>query len=52
MERLNVFESMTCSQMCDLPEDMLESVDGVSKKKMLKLQEYTQGTVKVSNVPA
>ena len=40
----------TCGQMCDLTDNCFDSIDDVSKKKMLNFQEYAQSTVKVSNL--
>ena len=51
MKRLNVTKIMTYGQLCDFPKDILD-VDGVSKKKMLKFQEYAKSMAKVSNAPA
>ena len=39
-DKLNAAETMTC-QMCDLPKNMLEDIDGVSTKKIFGFQEYT-----------
>mmetsp|Transcript_19228 Transcript_19228/g.22133 ORF Transcript_19228/g.22133 Transcript_19228/m.22133 type:complete len:80 (+) Transcript_19228:106-345(+) len=51
MEKSNAAGITTWGKMCDLPNYMLESVDDVSKKEMIKFKEYPQITVKLSSAP-